>query len=303
MEAGQVAPPRIVVLGGGGGVGRLLVPALRDTGARMLTQSRKAGPGIDWAAMPDWQMLTDWLRDWRPDLVVVLWGATAGSPQDLAANRTLSAMAYTAAAEAGCPAVAVMSSAAVYGPGAGTPLAETAPLAAASPYGLAKAEMEADLLRARSDLAQTAPALSLLRLANVVGADMLGRAVARASRTQPLLLDRFADGHGPRRSYLSPVTMARCCLALAASPPTGGAEVLNVADGPRPVAMDAVLEALDAAGMPVPWRWRAAPDGALASLALATDQLERRFPDLAQGFRRSAGALAADWIGLIRAAA
>lgn len=95
----------------------------------------------------------------------------------------------------------------------------------------------------------TGTALCILRLGNVAGADMLGSVVASGRR---VVLDRFADGQGPVRSYIGPGMLARTVEALARRVRTGEIlpKVLNTA-GQAPVAM---ADILTAAALPFDWR-------------------------------------------------
>lgn len=111
-----------------------------------------------------------------------------------------------------------------------------------------------------------APGVTCLRLGNVAGTDMLGRSVASRN---PLVLDRFADGHGPRRSYIGIGGLARVLGTLMARAMAGEALpfVLNVA-APRPVAMSDLLTAWGRA-----WTWRPAPPAALQTVTMDTGRL------------------------------
>lgn len=183
--------------------------------------------------------------------IVVLAGVTAGTPADLALNTPLAQVGADLGARLGVP-VLVASTQAVYGPQPGL-LAEDTPPAPASDYGRAKLAMEA---------AVTAPHVTCLRIANVAGCD----ALAAGIRAGNVVLDRFADGQGPRRAMIGPADLARVLVALLAAearPP-----VLNVA---RP-GLVAMAEVLRAAG--VPFDWRPAPAGALAELALDVTLLQ-----------------------------
>ncbi len=187
--------------------------------------------------------------------IIVLAGATAGDAGALESN-TAAAQAALRLQTAGVAGpVLLMSSAAVYGRLA-APLSEDR-AAPAAPYGMAKLAMET----AMAGL----PGVTCLRLANVAGADALFGAMARG----PVSLDRFAGGHGPRRSYIGPVTLAAALLALRgmALPP-----VLNLAQ-PCAVAMEAVLRAAGA-----DWHWTPAPESALPEVMLDTARLQAILP-------------------------
>lgn len=107
----------------------------------------------------------------------------------------------------------------------------------------------------------------ILRMGNVVGADSL-LGVRRASR--PVHLDRFASRSGPVRSYIGPVTLARCLSALCLAPTLP--PILNLAE-PGPVGMEALLVEAGIA-----WDWASASPGALPRVVLETALLETVIP-------------------------
>lgn len=189
--------------------------------------------------------------------VIVLAGVTSGSLAELARNTDLARAGIAFARRHGLGRVIVMSSAGVYGPTSAA-RSESDCTAPATPYGAAKRDMEA---------AVAGSGATCLRLANVAGCDALFGAAA----TGTVRLDRFADGTGPARAYVGPVTLARVLAGLMAHagdlPP-----VLNVAS---PGAVD-MADVLTAAG--VAFRWVPAPPTALHRLALDTDALARFVP-------------------------
>jgi nucleoside-diphosphate-sugar epimerase len=190
--------------------------------------------------------------------VIVLAGVTAGTAEELARNTDLALAGIALARERGLGPVIVMSSAGVYGPRPGT-RAEGDALEPGTAYGAAKRDMEAAVASLGAG-----DRVTCLRVANVAGCDALFAAAGRGRVT----LDRFADGTGPSRAYIGPVTLARVLAALVAHagplPP-----VLNVA-WPNPVAM---VDVLAAAG--VAHDWTPAPATALHHLALHTQALSR----------------------------
>lgn len=198
--------------------------------------------------------------------MIVLAGHTPGGGQDLAQTAPLAVACIAAARAAGVGRVLLASSAAVYDPPAdGRALTEDAPLRPRTPYGAAKLEME---VAARA-AAGRATELCLLRIGNVAGADAL--LAPRPPRLGPVVLDSFADGSGPVRSYIGPATLTRQLAALAVAPGPLP-PVLNLA-APAPVAM---ADLARAAGLVV-WR-RPAPAGALARVVLDTSRLARIVP-------------------------
>ncbi|MGR3593776.1 MAG: NAD-dependent epimerase/dehydratase family protein [Limimaricola soesokkakensis] len=195
----------------------------------------------------------------RPEGVVVLAGVTSGSPEELAANADLARAALRLAARDGLGPVLLMSSAAVYGRAEG-PCRE-AEASPANAYGMAKLDMERVVAEVVDRLDTEAPRACCLRLANVAGCDQLFDAMAAGQVT----LDRFAEGHGPRRAYVGPLSLARIVSKLLSTedlPP-----VLNLAQ-PGAVPMEALLEAAGAR-----WHWRPAPETALPETRLDTAQL------------------------------
>lgn len=267
---------RVLVLGAGGRVGRLLrgvAAAGLWPGVVPIWHLRQAA-GADTVA---WDLL-DEAPPPDPRLgdiagVIALAGVTAGDAAALAANSAL-ALAAARLARPGVP-VLVMSSAAVYGRAAG-PLDEGRAPTPANAYGAAKAAMEAALAGR--------PGVTCIRLGNVGGADQLFAAMAAGAVT----LDLFPDGHGPRRSFIGPVTLARALCALLAAGPLP--PVLNLAEqGTLP--MDAILTAAGAR-----WSGRPAPATALPDVALDVTAAAARVPlPRADAARLVAESVAAGW--------
>ena len=249
---------RILITGAGGRLGRLLRAAqCRDGDAAqdVIFQSRQAGADITWGpgdalgALPSCDML------------VALWGRTAGGADTLAQNAALVDLTCDVARACGARRVMHLSTAAVYGPGAA--LSESSPLRPANAYGRAKCEMEARIAARR---AADGPGTRhvVLRLANVVGADSLAPALRAPG---PVTLDRFADGDGPRRSYIGPGDVLRVLKQLAGLDPASCPEILNVA-APEPVEMAALARA---AGQSI--AWRDAPESAVQNVTLDATRL------------------------------
>ena len=156
-----------------------------------------------------------------------------------------------AARAAGMARMLAVSSLAVYGAAEGA--REDAPLAPLGAYGADKAAMEAALAE------EEGPPVTVLRLANVVGADSLAAALAGG----PAALDRMG-GAGPVRSWIGAAALLDAARALAAmaAPPV----VVNLGQDP-PLAMGALLAA---AGREVVWR-----DGPSGAAPVATMDLSR----------------------------
>jgi nucleoside-diphosphate-sugar epimerase len=187
---------------------------------------------------------------------------TASSPGgDLSLNTALALAAVTAGAATGAR-VLLASSAAVYGARSGL-LSEAMAPAPVADYGRAKAEMED---HAAALAARLGAQVCALRIGNVAGADAI-----LGGWRPGFILDRFADGRTPRRSYIGPADLARVLAGLATTPGRLP-PVLNLA-APRPVEMGALL---DAAGLD--WTPRPAPGTAIAEVALDTAVLQGLSP-------------------------
>ena len=271
--------PSVLVLGATGRIGGILRrawprawPEAARPG-RVLWQARKpeteplpaagAGPGramFDPLTRPDALIAAARGRAAILCLSGVTPARAARSPDPQAAldrNIALAEAAVRAGAASGVR-VFIASSAAVYGDRPGL-LDEAAALAPVSPYGRAKAKMEA---RAAALGAELGVPVCALRIANVAGLDAI-----LGGWRPGFELDRFADGRTPARSYIGPATLARVLGELLAVPDLPGA--LNIA-APGVVEMGALL---DAAGLG--WRPRPARPGAIARVALSTTALER----------------------------
>ena len=260
-------PP--LVLGATGRIG---------TGFQRLVQAGLwPGPPPVWQVRPgaarpaggvlDWDMLGP---DDPPDLsfhgIICLAGVVAG-PVDL--NTDLALAAIDLAQRRGGGPVLLTSTAAVYGPVAG-PVDEQAACNPLGPYGRAKLAMEDAVARHLDRLGAAAPAVCILRIGNVAGADVLLLQAAQGR----VSLDQFDGGAGPVRSYIGMQSLALVMLRLIGLATTGPVlpAVLNLA-APDPVAMEDLLQAAN-----VPWDWQAAPATALARMTLDTRLLTSLVP-------------------------
>lgn len=249
-----------MVTGAAGRVGRALRAVLggRIAGHPVLWSARRPGQGIDLA----WDIGSDPAPDLPQGCVILhLAGQTRGEAAALAENRHSAAFLGKTAQKVQARHVFLMSSVAVYPPGA-APIAEDCPPDPASAYGQAKlaAEVEA---RAQTPAGR----LTILRLGNLAGAD----ALLSAARAGPVLLDPIAgQSLGPERSYIGPQTLARVLEALIARAFRGAdlPEVLNLAQPPA-LAMGDLLTAAGAAWQFGPPRAAAIPKVAVATARLA----------------------------------
>ncbi|MEH6655186.1 NAD-dependent epimerase/dehydratase family protein [Loktanella salsilacus] len=240
-----------LIMGGSGRLGRALAAVWPKTVPQPVWQNRYGAGGL---------LAWDILNEAPPKMpsisgVVVLAGLTHGSTAALAVNTQLAKAGVHLGRERGVP-VLVASTQAVYGPQRGQ-MCENMPLLPQSDYGRAKLAMET---------AVAGPNVTCLRIGNVAGCDALANSMARGS----VILDRFADGHGPRRAMLGPwdlFQIIQTLLAMPVRPP-----VLNVAR-PGLVAMADMLRAAQC-----PFVWRDAPSGALQELAMNVDLLQTICP-------------------------
>ncbi|WP_074787318.1 NAD-dependent epimerase/dehydratase family protein [Roseovarius tolerans] len=258
---GAAPASRCLITGATGRLGRLL---------RALWPAEDSPQPIWLARRGDADILWPGADAPLPDLppcatVVALWGQTSGDAQTLAQNVGLVAQGVRLAHACGAKRVFHISTAAIYGPGRA--MHETRSPTPINAYGSAKLEME----RAIAALPRDGLRHVILRLANVVGSDSLAPALQHPERG--ITLDRFADGAGPRRSYIAPGDLARVLAGLARLAPDTLPDTLNIA-APAPVAMEDLAQA---AGCQV--IWRAAPPEAQAEVSLDTARLARLLPD------------------------
>ncbi|WP_412552937.1 NAD-dependent epimerase/dehydratase family protein [Shimia sp. MIT1388] len=247
----------LLVLGSTGKLGRLLRACLAASpellaGWQVVWCGRKADTGVDWVYSEG--------PPPKADAVLALWGVVPGKG-DLADNIMLAHRAVEIARDSGATRVLHCSSSAVYGPA--REATENSALAPVNAYGVAKIEMEQSLLLDVSGSPQE-PASTVLRMANVVGADSLFRAIQSG---QPVTLDAFDIGQSPIRSYATPkVTWHAVASLLSANTMP---DVVNVAAS-NPVAMH---EFLESAGCP--FVWRPAPETAVAEVSMSIGRLRR----------------------------
>lgn len=264
MSQSYRTPQNVLVLGASGKLGRML--------------------RLAWDKAPPNELVPQWVyrnnappggHVWQPgdampptlpgiDAILALWGVTPAPGRKLSENTTLALAAMELAQNLGARRVLHCSSAAVYEPGP-SPRSEADAGGAINPYGAAKLDMEAALQDWCAAHPQGATSVSM-RIANVVGADSLFASIARGDG--PITLDRFENGQGPWRSYISIAALSRVFEALLTCDDAQLPAALNVAS-PSPVAMEALARA---AGQEI--AWRPAPSGAAPMVALDTSALQ-----------------------------
>lgn len=240
---------RCLVLGATGRIGGVLRMIWGETGA--IWQTRVRAPGPEWITGDPLRDPAALIRAGQGAEVVLCLSGVVNGSSDIGLNVALGHAAVEIAAALGAP-VLLPSSAAVYGRLGGR-LHEGLTLAPESPYGRAKAEMEA--VCAEQGRTRGVP-VSALRIGNLAGLDAI-----LGGWRPGFQLDRFADGRTPRRSYIGVETLAhvlaRLCDQADSLPP-----VMNIAT-PEVIEMGALL---DAAGLA--WTARPAPPEAIGDVAL-----------------------------------
>ncbi|MDE4175203.1 NAD(P)-dependent oxidoreductase [Phaeobacter sp. PT47_59] len=286
----------ILVLGASGRIGRTLrrcwsrglpVPVPEPVSLRWQARRRPA----DSQKTQDWRIF-DPLKDPKAlaeaargcAAILCLAGVTparAGQGgADMEDNIRLGEAALRAGAATGAR-VLLTSSAAVYGNQSGL-LQEETPLQPASPYGLAKAEMEARCAALADDLGVE---VSMLRIGNIAGLD----AILGGWRAG-FQLDCLADGRTPRRSYIGPSTLAQVLAALLFAPDLPG--VINVAQ-PGAIEMGDLLRAAGLDFSPRP-----APETVIGEVALDVSRLIALLPTQSAPAPANPAQMVAEWTAL-----
>lgn len=267
--------PVIVLVGSTGKLGRLVKSAWCKATTmpfRPVFQTRQtnSADAFFWQPLEQQSGLESLVRTHgHVDAIISLAGIVpASSGQPLEMDRRIANAVMAAAAEAGISRVLISSSSAIYGVGRNRGHAEDDDPRPISPYGLSKCETEQDCATWR----QRGLEVCALRIGNVAGADALLTNSARASSESPILIDRFADGHGPLRSYIGPRRFADVLLGLATMA-TPLPSIVNVA-APLPVRMEDLAECAQ-----LPWQWQPAPTTAHQSITLDCALLASLLPN------------------------
>lgn len=194
--------------------------------------------------------------------MILLAGITPKSPGNLDENAIVAKAWLDAALRLGIPKTLIASTSSVYGLGNGVPISESSPLEPVTHYGKAKLAMEQAVEHYRDRMA-----VCCLRIGNVLGADAVMLNGRAASHEKPLLLDQFANGGGPVRSYIDPMTLSEVLMTLVEH--NDLPDALNVAC-PQPAAMQSLIEAAH-----IPWQWRPADPKANKILVLDCQALHQ----------------------------
>jgi len=247
-----------LVVGASGRVGRLITRAWALGGLAPTLQHRGVGlagdlPQVEWHPLSGASLEPERFR-----AMIVLAGAVRG---ELGLNAQLAEACCAAAVQAGIGQVLLASSSAVYGVSRGQACREDTPTHPVNGYGRAKLEAEAVAERWRA----RGLAITALRIGNVAGADAL---LAGIQPGQPTKIDAFADGTGPVRSYIGPISLADVLAQMLGQdlPP-----VLNLG-APNPVAMADLAQAAGAE-----WHYQPAPTTAYQRIVLDCSLLAQHY--------------------------
>lgn len=198
-------------------------------------------------------------------------GANLSRQEFIEANCNLTLTVLDAAKARSASRVLIISSASVYGRprNAKRPVSEDTRLSWLTDYAYSKIRMERAVEK-WIEANRNGPEVCILRVGNIAGADQLLQNARVSTATSPLLLDQFGSGRGPLRSYIGPLTLARILLNLCEHtdplPPC-----MNVAENP-PIHMEDLLQAIGNR-LEIFWKFKSAPDNAVASLELDVGRL------------------------------
>ena len=195
--------------------------------------------------------------------MIVLAGTTPASSADLTENSKIAENVLNAALETKIPKVLIASSSAVYGIWKEQPYNEQDELKPVNEYGQEKIHMEEVCSLHR----QKGLEVCCMRLGNIIGADSLSMNMKVQKHDNPIILDKFSDGCGPRRSYIGPGTLSNI-LADLLKTDRALPEILNVAS-PYPVQMEELLTAAKAE-----WTFRSASSDASQDVILDCNLLK-----------------------------
>ncbi len=259
------------ILGKNGKLGSVLSHFATRAGAHWQTQARSGSADVIWSGKMN-DPGADRIFTRGATLINMIGQTTATKDGFDDGNVAFVRDLLSKAAQTGVAHVLLASSAAVYGAGDETPFVEDTPLNPATAYGVSKADMES----VAHDFAtqNTTPAITILRIGNVGGADALTDFAKRhAAAGTDMPLHRFPDGAAPLRSYIGPRDLFDVVHALA-TPHAGPPRVVNVTH-PQPLDLDAVLNAYRAHLMSdLRWVDTPAPAEALRSVTLSTDKAQ-----------------------------
>ena len=191
------------------------------------------------------------------------------------------------ATDAGVAHVVLASSAAVYGKGNGHTFTEGHPFDPLTPYAVSKTDMEC--IAGSGEI----PTITILRIANVAGADALyAAAKSHVEAGTPMQLHRLPNGTAPVRSYIGPRDLFRTVRDVCINVPLG-LRVLNVAH-PQPITLDALLEGYKTHLLPaLTWADIPLPKGIPLAVTLSADKVQHfvnydEYPDAADAFAQQA---------------
>jgi len=258
------------ILGAHGKLGKMIAPCADQAKMEWQTQARQGQADVIWSGDFEDSCADRIFR--RGATIINMIGYTGPDKDRLyQTNVTFVKHLLAKARDAGVAHVVLASSAAIYGAGTGTPFDENDTPHPLNEYGVSKAAMEAAALSFAS--AHPSPAITILRISNVAGADALTAAATRnIAENTAMPLHRFPDGAAPERSYIGPQDLFQAVRALA-DPFDGPPRIVNVAH-PQSVTLDAVLTAYRKHMFPsLEWVDEPVPAGVPQRITLATNQM------------------------------
>lgn len=264
-----------LVLGSHGRLGHILYCFARDEGLAWQWQARRPPANLVWSGAFSDPALAQALAGGVQTLVNLIGVTpTTGNPELMEdTNLRFVTDLLRVASDAGVPHVVLASTAAVYGPALSGPLRETDRLSPTTDYGRSKARMEE---AARNWVAKNGgPAVSILRIGNVAGADVLLQSARDHAGKRPMPLHIAPDGAAIIRPYIGPLDFFRAMRATVnRRAPAGQAEVFNLAH-PAPVSLNSLVAAYRDTLLPdLTWNIEQAPEGTRAKVVFATAKLE-----------------------------
>lgn len=251
-----------LVLGSNGQLGRMLSAFVRSERLGWKGQARQQPADLIWSGAFDDTSLANALSNEVHTLInlVGMTRSTDNGPLMEDMNVHFVTNLLSCAANCGVSHVMLASTAAVYGRATQKPLHESAPLAPVSAYGQSKARMEDAALDWSA--CNGGPAVTILRIGNVAGADTLLRCASHCAGRKPMPLHILPDGSAPVRPYIGPRDFFLAVHAIAKRQTVAGqVDIFNLAH-PSALALGALLAAYRDQLLPdLVWTTQPLPDG------------------------------------------
>lgn len=257
------------LLGANGKLGSILSTCVTQAGVGWRTVARSGGADVIWSGRFDDPAVDLALP--KGGTVINMIGTAAGDAATLqATNVDFVSDLLEHATTRGVAHVVLASSAAVYGAGHGAPFAEDSMPAPITPYGTSKLAMEQVAMNA-----PPGPAVTILRIGNVAGADaLLLAAKHHEALGRPVPLHRWPDGAAATRSYIGPLDLFGVVRAMTHPPHNGPPRLINVTH-PQAVTLDDLLAGYRKHLIPaLEWIDQPAPDTIPQRVTLSADKVQ-----------------------------